>query len=104
MGKRGIGSGAGMLLVGLLGGCGLLYDYKDYGLTDSAGSGGSTAHGSSGAGGGTSTCGDITSDPFNCGKCGWDCLGAACVKGECGAVAVIKGSPGADNYDHVVVD
>ncbi|HQP38626.1 MAG TPA: hypothetical protein PLI95_25750, partial [Polyangiaceae bacterium] len=40
------------------------------------------------AGAAGSGCGDLMSDPANCGWCGHSCLGAACVDGRC-ALAVI---------------
>jgi hypothetical protein len=42
------------------------------------------------------TCGDTSSDPANCGKCGHDCLGGACTAGACGPVAIttMAGTPG----------
>ncbi len=36
----------------------------------------------------SSSCGDTTSDPHNCGGCGHDCRGAACTKGICEPVVL----------------
>jgi hypothetical protein len=36
-----------------------------------------------------STCSDILDDPLNCGACGHDCQGAACVAGLCGQPPVV---------------
>jgi sugar lactone lactonase YvrE len=37
---------------------------------------------------GGGACGDTTSDPHNCGMCGHDCLGGACVQGSCQPVVL----------------
>jgi hypothetical protein len=36
-------------------------------------------------------CGDMQTDPLNCGVCGHDCLGGACVAGQCQPVVVAWG-------------
>jgi hypothetical protein len=36
----------------------------------------------------TSACGDVSSDPENCGRCGHDCLGGACMGGACQPFAI----------------
>ena len=76
------------------------------GVDGGAGAGGSSGgagmDGGSGAGGSAgadSGCGDTTSSPQNCGACGHDCLGGACVLGKCQPVQLhITG-----NYAHHVV-
>jgi hypothetical protein len=37
-----------------------------------------------------SGCGDLATDPHNCGACGHDCLGGACVGGACSPVFLAK--------------
>jgi hypothetical protein len=39
-----------------------------------------------------STCSDVLDDPLNCGACGHDCQGAACVAGVCGQAPVVLAS------------
>ncbi len=39
-------------------------------------------------------CGDTTSDPHDCGRCGHDCLGGTCDAGVCQPVAIVPGSAG----------
>lgn len=36
-------------------------------------------------------CGDTDRDPWNCGICGRNCLGGACLEGQCQAIAVVQG-------------
>ncbi|MFT3769348.1 MAG: hypothetical protein QM820_28250 [Minicystis sp.] len=109
------------LALAALGGCGLLFDF-DYHAADTTSSGtgghggaGSSTQSSSGAqGGGGQTgtggqggnggCLDTTSDSKNCGKCGWDCLGGTCDKGECQAVVVVQGTAGQDDFNHLTMD
>lgn len=43
-----------------------------------------------GAGGANGGCGDLKTDPSNCGACGHDCLGAPCQGGVCKPDAVVK--------------
>jgi len=60
--------------------------------SSSQGTGGDPgAGGSTGATGGTAGgggCGDVQTDPENCGRCGHGCLGAACVGGVCQPLVV----------------
>jgi hypothetical protein len=63
------------------------------------GGGGSTQDGGGGGGGGTggnggADCGDMQTDPLNCGTCGHDCLGGACTVGECQPVVLYTGVSG----------
>lgn len=46
-----------------------------------------------------SGCADLTSDPLDCGECGRDCGGGACMMGVCGEVVVT-----ATHADHLGVD
>src|SRR5262249_54432682 len=38
------------------------------------------------------SCGDTTSDPENCGKCGHSCLGGQCVQAACSPVVIVTGA------------
>ena len=51
----------------------------------SSGGGGGMGGGASGTGGqgGEDPCGDLGTDPLNCGTCGHDCLGGNCFGGQC---------------------
>lgn len=51
--------------------------------------GGST-DGNVSQGDGTTSCGDTTSDPENCGSCGHSCLGGACTGSKCEAVTLAE--------------
>ncbi len=53
------------------------------GGSDTGGSGGSNTGGSGGTG-----CGDLTSDPLNCGSCGHSCRGGECVEGVCQPIVI----------------
>src|SRR5579859_928196 len=36
-------------------------------------------------------CGDVETDPHNCGRCGHDCFGGACISGGCQPVVLASG-------------
>jgi hypothetical protein len=59
------------------------------------GEAGTLEDGGTSCGGNTSACGpvcvDLTTDGKNCGRCGRDCLGAACTNGACGVVPLLSG-------------
>ncbi len=46
---------------------------------------------SGGDDGGSTACGDTQSDSKNCGRCGRDCLGAACANGSCADTVLVQG-------------
>lgn len=50
-----------------------------------------TAGGQDGSAGNVAICGDIQSDPRNCGACGHDCIGGACIAGACQPVVLAAG-------------
>ena len=72
------------------------------GFGANAGTGGTAVAGSGGVSGaaGGSGCGDLQGDNRNCGSCGHDCLGGACVAGQCQPklIAQYLGRP-----DHIAV-
>ena len=43
-------------------------------------------------------CGDLATDPRNCGSCGHDCQGGACIGGRCAAIVLVP-STGANKAD-----
>lgn len=79
-------------------GCTALLDVKDIYFDPDApapnadGGADAVAEGGATDGGADATCdADLQSDPKNCGRCGRDCLGSACVAGRCEPVVLAAG-------------
>jgi hypothetical protein len=62
--------------------------------------GGADATGGEGGG----ACGDTSSDPQNCGRCGHDCLGGACNAGACQPVEIVPADAGYRPWDLALSD
>jgi hypothetical protein len=110
----------GLAALSVTSACGLLFRFDDGGSGGSANGGASVA---SNMGGATSTttasggqggngdpcaplvdngtCGDVTSDPQNCGGCGHDCLGGDCVDGRCQLIPFL--SPATGTFTNIVI-
>jgi sugar lactone lactonase YvrE len=52
----------------------------------------------------TGPCGDTSSDPQNCGRCGHDCLGGACSGGVCQPVAIVVPDAGSRPFHIAMQD
>ncbi len=63
-----------------------------------AGAGDSSSHGDVAVG----PCGDTSSDPHNCGRCGHDCLGGECSAGMCEPFALVPPDAGSRPF-HIVL-
>jgi hypothetical protein len=66
--------------------CGAILGLSEPTLDNSIGDGG--------GGGGDGACTSTTSDPLNCGTCGHDCLGGACMAGQCQPFLLAKNQAG----------
>lgn len=94
-----------LALASMLFACGGSDDSGSGGAATAAPASSDSSSSAGGGGAGPSTgpgCGDLSSDPKNCGVCGHDCLGGACVMAACQAVEIRTTED--DNVQSIAID
>jgi hypothetical protein len=73
-------------------GCAVIANLSDYGPMDSTSADSDAAKADDGGPAEGAPCTvDVASDPFNCGRCGHDCLGGACADAQCQPSVLLSG-------------